>query len=68
MRKDHPNVAPLVERWHAWLGLPMEELISRILDAGVEARDMRQVTPFAGVLTPQERARILKQFRKEYGA
>lgn len=64
-RKDHPHAAKLLDQWQAWLDLPIDELIARMLDAGMMGRDMRQVTPFAGVLTPQERVRILKRFRKE---
>lgn len=65
MRKDHPHAAVLLDQWQAWLELPIDELIARILDAGVLARDMRQVTPFAGVLDARERMRVLKKFRKE---
>ncbi len=68
MEKGHPEAKPLFDRWWAWLGLPTEELISRILDPGMAAREMRQVTPFAGLLGPKERVRILKKFRKEYGS
>lgn len=63
--KDHPHAAELLDQWQAWLDLPIDELIARMLDAGVMARDMRQVTPFAGVLDARERMRILKKFRKE---
>jgi transcriptional regulator with XRE-family HTH domain len=57
----------LFDRWGLWLELPTEELISKILDPGVLAREMRQVSPFAGVLLPGERAGILARFRREYG-
>ena len=49
-----------------WLGLSTEDLTSRMLDPGILAREMRQVSPFAGLLEPQDRVRILKRFRKEY--
>lgn len=62
-RAQHPGTRPLCNRWQTWLELPLEELLTRMLDPGILARDMRQVTPFAGVLTPKERVRILKQFR-----
>ncbi|HEX5036190.1 MAG TPA: helix-turn-helix transcriptional regulator [bacterium] len=68
MSKDHPGAKPLFDRWSVWLDLPLQELISRMLDPGMTAREMRQVTPFAGLLAPQDRVRILKRFRKEYGA
>ena len=61
-----PGARQVFERWQAWLELPVEELVSNILDPFPEAREMRQVSPFSGVLNPQDRARILTQFRKEY--
>lgn len=66
MRKKNPAAKMLLDRWYQWLKLPLEELISNILDLGVFARDMRQVTPFAGLLSPGERVRILKKFRLEH--
>ncbi|HEC12970.1 MAG TPA: XRE family transcriptional regulator [Acidiferrobacteraceae bacterium] len=64
----HPGAKPLFTQWHLWLALPIEELKSKILDPGIAARDMRQVSPFSGLLQPQERVQIIKQFRKEYGS
>jgi len=66
MRKHQPGVKVLFDRWQKCLDLPLEELISKILDPGMMARDMRQVTPFAGLLKPQERVRVLNRFRREY--
>ncbi|MBI2343832.1 MAG: helix-turn-helix transcriptional regulator [Deltaproteobacteria bacterium] len=68
MHREHPGTEALCKRWRMWLALPTEELLARLLDPGVPAREMRQVTPFAGVLTPKERAQILRQFRKESAA
>lgn len=61
----HRGPRKLFEQWQAWLALPIEELVSNILDPLPEAREMRQVSPFSGVLKPQDRVRILRQFRKE---
>ena len=61
-----PGARILFERWRGWLALPLEELFSNILDPSPVAREMRQVSPLSGVLTPRDRARILKQFRKHY--
>lgn len=66
MRRRHRGAQALFARWRVWLNLPIDELISSMLDPGLMARDMRQVTPFAGLLNPAERVQILKQFRKEY--
>lgn len=65
MRKDHPHATELLAQWQTWLDLPIDELIASILDPGVTARDMRQVTPFAGALDARERLRILKRFQRE---
>jgi len=63
-----PGAKYLWREWEAWLALPLDELIGKLLDPGVEARDMRQVSPFAGILNPRERVRVLKRFRRELGA
>lgn len=68
LRKLHPDAKHLFERWGQWLDLPLEDLVSLCLDPGPLARDMRQVTPFAGLLGARERLEILKQFRKQEGA
>ncbi len=64
--KMHPGAQMLFNQWKDWLTLPLENLVSKILDPLPEAREMRQVSPFSGVLGPKQRARILRQFRKEY--
>lgn len=46
------------DRWGALIEGPEAELVSVLLDPGASARDLRQVTPFAGVLTPDERAAV----------
>lgn len=62
----HPHARSLLMHWETWLDLPTDELISRMLDPGVTAREMRHVSPFSGMLKPEERVRILKEFRKEH--
>lgn len=62
----HPHANKLITRWRAWLVLPAEELVGRLLDVSPLAREMRQVSPFAGVLEPAERWNLLKQFRKDF--
>lgn len=63
----HPHAGMLLERWRRWLDMPPGELTSRMLDLGPQARDMRQVSPFSGVLDAAERARVLSCFRREEG-
>jgi len=67
LRRKHPDARRLFERWGQWLDLPLEDLASLCLDPSLLARDMRQVTPFAGLLDARERLEILKKFRKQEG-
>ena len=62
----HPGAHLLFNQWKGWLALTIEDLASKILDPFPESREMRQVSPFSGVLSPKQRVRILRQFRKEY--
>ncbi len=62
--KKHPDVKKLFDHWKQWLDFPMDDLIHCCLDSSVFARDMRQVTPFAGILSAEERLEILNKFRK----
>jgi len=66
--KIHPDARNLWDQWRRLLRLPIHELISNLLDPGMEARDMRQVSPFAGILGASERARVLRKFRRDYGS
>jgi transcriptional regulator with XRE-family HTH domain len=63
-----PGAKQLWREWEAWLALPLDELIGRLLGSDLEARDMRQVSPFAGLLTPRERVRVLNRFQREFSA
>ena len=65
MKSRSPGAKLLFDLWGDWLELPPEELSLRLLDASMISRDMRQVSPFSGVLTPKERFQILKQFHKD---
>ena len=61
----HPHAGHLFRLWREWLELPLHELAERMAGAEDEvARDMRQVTPFAGLLSADRRRRILNQFRR----
>lgn len=65
--EKHPAARGLFALWRQWLELPLEELIDRFLDSSLLARDMRQVTPFAGLLSAKERAEILAELRSKEG-
>lgn len=68
LREAHPHATQLLERWRDWLELPPSRLVANMLDPRPYAREMRQVSPFSGMLSAQERARILRRFRSEHGA
>jgi len=66
LARVHPHAAALFGYWRGWLALPTDELIARLSDPGPFARDMRQVSPFAGTLDAAERARVIKDARANY--
>lgn len=48
-----------LEQWARLLRGPLEQLLDVLVSSSRQARDLRQSTPFAGVLTDAERRRIL---------
>ena len=64
----HPNRAALLDqalaRWDEWLDLPPASLAERIKGEGEMHVYMRHVSVFAGVLSPDERNRIIRSTRR----
>lgn len=58
--------APLARRWVGILALPLPEIAAFLVDAGEEATELRQATPFAGALEPKERWRIWREVRADW--
>lgn len=58
----HPGARPLLEDWVQILERPLEEIVDVMVDPRPHARELRQVTPFAGVLSAAERARVYSDF------
>jgi hypothetical protein len=54
--------------WQRWLELPLKELLERLTEDSEEARAMRQVSPFAGVIGPRERWAIWRQEKHSFDA
>ena len=52
-----------LEEWQAIVKRPWREVAAFITELGPHATRLRQSSPFAGVLTPQERKRIYDAFR-----
>lgn len=65
MRERHPEAEPLLREWSALLDRPVAELVAVLMDPGMRARELRQVTPFAGILSARERAEVYDGFRRE---
>ena len=56
----HPRYA---DRWREVLSQPLGEIASAIAADDQHGRDLRQNSPFAGVLNEQERRRIIEAVR-----
>lgn len=59
----HPDAATLLDEWRVALSLSIDALVDLLVDPRPHARDLRQVTPFAGVLAPSERWSVYRQPR-----
>ena len=56
MRSLNPHASPLLDEWERILNGTTDQIVARMLDPSEHGRDLRQVTPFAGVLSPAQRA------------
>lgn|GEM_PF-870720 len=54
--------------WARLLALPLEQLTDALVDPSEDAKVLRQVTPFAGALSPSERWAIWKEVGRTHGA
>ena len=68
LRTLHPHAAAMINRWYAWLALSPDVLIMQFTDNSELAQNMRQVSPFAGVLTAEQRKLILTRLRRDEAA
>jgi transcriptional regulator with XRE-family HTH domain len=67
MIERHPGAAPLLTEWDAILRRPVSEVADLLHDPRPRARDLRQVTPFAGILSTAERTEVYKRFAASEG-
>ena len=65
MRKKHPEAEQLLREWAVILDRPLPELVEALIDPSSWGRELRQVTPFAGVLSAEERTYVYRSFREE---
>lgn len=68
MLDRHPEAGRLLNDWMRILEGPVEQMIAAMTDTSVRARALRQVTPFAGVLTADQRAGVYREFRRREAA
>ena len=64
----HPGAGDLLREWDAILRTDPETIAAAMTDPGRHARDLRQVTPFAGVLSASDRAAVYSDFRRHEAA
>jgi len=62
MRQVHPHASQVLNEWRILLDLPLPYLADILRDPGPHARELRHVSPFAGVLNAPERARVYGEF------
>lgn len=60
------RAAPLARRWVEVLGRPLPEIVAFLNSDSDEARQLRQATPFAGLLPPRQRWQLWKDVRQHY--
>lgn len=63
MRGARQGADALLAEWDRILDLPPTLVASRMLDPSEHGRDLRQVTPFSGILSARVRAAVYRAFR-----
>jgi len=64
MRDRNPHAYSLFNEWSRILSRPIDEIVAAVLDPGLHERDLRKVTPFAGVLSAAERSKVYRDFNR----
>ena len=62
MRASSSGASPILDQWSGLLDLPPQHLVDLLLDSSPFARELRHCTPFAGLLSASERARVYRDF------
>lgn len=65
MRTRRGQDTNLLREWHVILDRPVSALLALLTSSGDWARELRHVTPFAGVLSAGERAAAYRAFTRE---
>jgi len=66
LASDDPHRSYWAEAWLRVLEQPLEECLAFLTDPGERATEMRQSTPFAGLLPAKERWTLHKQVREQW--
>jgi hypothetical protein len=64
--QDGSVARPYAEAWCVLLSGPVETLIAALSETSERMHDLRHVSPFAGVISAQERWRIRDQVKSEF--
>ncbi|MDE0220989.1 MAG: helix-turn-helix transcriptional regulator [Spirochaetaceae bacterium] len=64
MRNLHPGASALLDEWERLLHGSPDVLVDALINPGLHFRELRHVTPFAGVLSAPERAAVYREFRR----
>lgn len=64
MREANPNASALLREWDVLLQRPLIALLPVLSDQSLWARELRHVTPFAGVLAARARANVYREFAR----
>lgn len=65
MIEKHLSAAPILREWDLLLDRPLPDLIGLLTDPAPRARELRHVTPFAGILSAAERAATYRAFARQ---
>ncbi|MCH7507287.1 MAG: helix-turn-helix transcriptional regulator [Proteobacteria bacterium] len=60
----NPHAHKLFAEWRSILSSPIDKIVTAVLDSDLHGRDLRKVTPFAGVLSTNERTRVYRNFAR----
>ena len=58
-----PRLHPVLAEWRALIDAPLDDLLAVLTCEDERATRLRQSSPFAGALSPEERFAILREFQ-----
>ena len=70
LKATHPRglAAQRLEEWGQLLDGPIDELLEAMTSRSERGIELRQNSPFAGILSERERGRVLNNFRRAHAA